>query len=1320
MKLIKSLLYIILLISISHAFWISPDNFQADIAFYDVLESAPEYTIIRFMIPRADTGTVVIGGTEYRHFKVPGMARGAEPGQPAVNAFNFLLHAGKGRIDWTVIERKSVLLKDFRLVPEIEPQPDKMGFNPTPPKPDPSIYESDNQFPETPVHDVLTAIIRGAEVRRVKVLPIIYYPDREELEVVYDLTIRFEHPTPAIIEERISSDTYIDLLRNILVNPDILRTGRGFRSPDPESSTGAEYLIITTQAMSSAAQTLAHWKNRCGIDTEVRTTDETGSTASAIRSYVQNAYDTWSPAPEYLLIIGDAEDVPTNYTSDDHPYHGTHIGTDLYYVTTDGGDYYPEIFYGRLLVQSLTQANIAVNRIINYEKVSFDLGSDFYNHATCAAYFQDDDDNGYADRRFAQTSEDIRDYLISAGYTVDRIYYTESWVDPTHWNNGTYSSGEPIPAELRKPGFPWDGSGTDITNAVEDGRFLLSHRDHGYREGWGEPAYSNSDVAALSNGNKVPVVMSINCETGWFDNETDEGGDGTGSTEECYCEYWWRNSDGGTVGMIGATRVSYSGYNDYLAMGFIDGIWDDFNTSATSSPPTGGRLGHCLTYGKYYMENYWDTWDLEWEIFHWYGDPTMRIFREEPDPLSASHPATVAPGSGNIDVTVTCLGSPVEGATVCITDDANVWSRGTTNSSGYVNITYSDAIGGSTLYVTATARDKKPYEGTITVISSLPEAPILSFPFDNARIGDGVSSITPQLEWFVPDDPDDDDLHFGVRWDDDAGYGSPDFVESHLNTTGFSPTPPLPDGTGNCSYTVDSQSEGPMTNGETYWWQVIARDDVAYGNPSANHSLTIYNSHSEIDWHQTTTEQFQKGTGEDVEIASDKVHVTGMNIVFEDDFESYASQAEFEAEWTVAGSNVYWSSSASVSPSHCIYIDDNTTDAAHYMYHSFDALSSGFMSVWNGVTSTSDEGEILRFYDSSTNRQGQVYYRAGYVAYWDGSTRTNLEAIDAGSWHHFQVDFDESSNEIYVTIDETSTYGPFGYMTTPAPMGYVMCGPRGDNAYTGDFYFDDVRVGESGGSGEGTITSPPIVFGWNPGFSAWDEVTWTEGADDSIVMVVEERSGGSWVPADSGITSVAAGTLDISSLADSDTIRLRAKLVSNAGNAPDLFDWSVTWRPSELGVEIRKGGSSGPTYNTTSWDIGNIGKGDTIIMSAGDCAYIANTGTVPFDIRIKATTSGSWVFGDTQDSDQMLLMGVFDQESVPPPASDYSTPMDRINTSYRTSGASNPEPFATPRSNGVDVTVGTGRYLYLLFAAPNPNTLSSEQTITITIEVIAG
>jgi len=1316
--------FLILSVTTVWGAWISPEG-QAGFSGWEVIESTPQKTVVRFHVYSADTGAVDIAGEKYKFFEVNGMARGVEPNEPSVGAFSLLLACGDGPIRFSIVEKKSTTLKKFRLIPESEPQADLADWIESKPTPNRSIYDGIEPFPKTTATFGEPAIIRGVSVRRILVYPIRYLPDENSIEIDYDLTVAIEHEPPPPIEERLALGSMFEMTRGFVVNPDALRVHRPPRMlPEPESSSGAEYLIITVPEFEVTAQVLADWKNRCGIDTEVRTTTETGGTAAAIQSYIQNAYDTWSPTPEYLLIIGDAENVPTTYTTDDHPYEGTKIGTDLYYVTTDGSDYYPEIFYGRLPVQDQTQATNAVNRIIAYEKVTYSLGSDFYNHATCAAYFQDDDLDDYADRRFAQTSEEIRDYLISSGYTTDRIYYTEPAVTPTNWNTPTYSSGEPIPAELLKPGFPWDGSATDVTNAVNAGRFFISHRDHGYRDGWGEPAYSEAQVAALTNGNEVPVIMSMNCQTGWFDNETDETADGTGSTDECFCEAWWRNSNGGTVGIIGATRVSYSGYNDYLAMGFIDGIWEDFNSSVSSTPPTEGRLGACLTYGKYYMEYYWSDWDLEWEIFHWFGDPTMRLFREEPDPLSAAHVTSVAPGNGSIDVTVTCLSVPVENSTVCITDDANVWSRGTTNASGFVNIPYTGAIGGTTLYLTATARDKKPYEGTITVISDLPEAPELVFPFDNARIGSGVSSTEPQLEWAVPDDPNDDPLHFGVRWDEDDGFGSATLVESFLSTTGFSPVPPLPDGTGNCAYTINSQSEGAMENDSTYWWQASAHDGLGYGNPSEVWSLTIDNTRSVVDWFQTTTEQFETGTPVDVETADNKISVTGITIIMEDDFESYASQAEFATVWTVSGSRVYWSDAASYSATHSIYIDDSQTSSSHYFYRSFSAMSAGYISVYSGCATTTDEGEIISIFSGGGlgTWQGQVYYRAGYIAYWDGSSRTNLEAIDAGSWHHFRVDFDVSTDEIYVTIDGGSAYGPFEFGATPAAITTVQSGPRGLTSYTGDLYYDDYEVGIGDGAGAGTLTSPPIVFDWNPGFSSWNTVIWTQGADDSIIVVVDERAGGSWIPSDSSMAAATAtaGTLDISALTATDTIRLRAKLVSKSGNDPDMFDWAVSWTTGEIGVEIYKGGPAGARYNTTSWAIGNVNEGDTIIMSAGDVAYILNSGSVPIDIRIKAETSGGWTFGDIQGANELLLLGLFDQGGTPPPAADYVTPMDRINTGFRTSGTNNPEPFVSPRSNGVNVSVSEGRYLYLLFATPTPNTLPVEQTITVTIEVIGS
>ncbi len=317
--------------------------------------------------------------------------------------------------------------------------------------------------------------------------------------------------------------------------------------------------------------------------------------------------------------------IPTNYITG-HPYHDNElIGTDLYYATVDGTDYDADILLGRISVDSSTQATDRINRIINYP-----AAGTHYDKIALASFFQDYNDyDGYEDRRFVLTSEEIRDYLLTQSYDVQRIYNTDNDVTPTNWST-TYGDGSPIPSELlRSNGFAWDGDAADITSTVNDGVLILQHRDHGARWGWGDPYYTDSNVNALTNGDKQPVVFSMNCQTGWFDNETDENSGTTASTS-IFSEAWERNPNGGAVGIVAATRVSYSGYNDYLTLGMYDAIWPNFlpyNNTSFDRPEY--RLSAVLNYGKLAMRTLWSgssTYNLiETEMFHYFGDPTMYL-----------------------------------------------------------------------------------------------------------------------------------------------------------------------------------------------------------------------------------------------------------------------------------------------------------------------------------------------------------------------------------------------------------------------------------------------------------------------------------------------------------------------------------------------------------------------------------------------------------------------------------------------------------------------------------------------------------------------
>jgi len=345
---------------------------------------------------------------------------------------------------------------------------------------------------------------------------------------------------------------------------------------------------------------------------------------------------------DFFTIIGDHDDVPSELSNTGSYSHVT----DLFYACLDGsGDWVPDIGHGRISVSSLGEANNVVLKIVNYERNPVTDAS-FYNTGLSAAYFQHAG-SGYAERRFAQTSWEIRGYLIGEqGYNVNREFVTGTSTNPLYWNNGYYSSGEAIPDSLKKPTFAWDGDAAGISSSINNGNFFVFHRDHGGETLWGDPYYAVSNITALTNGNKLPVVFSINCLTGKFD-----------YSSPCFSEVFLRHPTGGAVGVFCASQISYSGQNDGLAEGFIDAIWPDpglvplfpHNPSPGVTPHDPiYEMGLVLIQGKLRMSETWNGGtppfgyeQYTYELFHYLGDASMKIWTAVPQTITATHASAI-------------------------------------------------------------------------------------------------------------------------------------------------------------------------------------------------------------------------------------------------------------------------------------------------------------------------------------------------------------------------------------------------------------------------------------------------------------------------------------------------------------------------------------------------------------------------------------------------------------------------------------------------------------------------------------------------------
>ncbi len=530
---------------------------------------------------------------------------------------------------------------------------------------------------------------RGTPLQRVQISPVQYDYERRIVRVYtklqYILSYDFSSPqklrgnnanTPAYISP---SDNFIS---NLTLNSTSLPASGPARAPVTEQNDTKDYLIITTPDYKGAAQTLSEWKKLLGFRTHIIARNDW--TPDTIKSEVRKFYAS-HPALYYLLIIGKQNAVPAMDTIHTNGWQGApnvRFVSDFYYSCLDGSDdTMPDIACGRLIMSSPGEADIIVKKIISYEQSPVTDPS-FYNTALSCAYFQDDDYDGYADCRFAHTAEEISYYLSHYhNKTVNRVYYTEPDVIPTHWNKGVYSSGEAIPQHLLKPTFAWNGSAADIKNHIINGTFLVLQSDHGTVFGWSEPSFSSNNLIGLNNTNKLPVIFSISCLTGKFNTK-----------DICFAEKILSSVSGGCVGIFAATEVGYVGVNDAMVCGMFDAIWPSpglrpkifghIGTSGTISEPT-YALGQILNQGKIRMGDLFNhesrtngIKEHVRDVFHCFGDPSMQLYTQTPTPFQD---VSVTRDSYGIHVSV-----PFDNARITFSDTktGNVYST-VSNAASY-------------------------------------------------------------------------------------------------------------------------------------------------------------------------------------------------------------------------------------------------------------------------------------------------------------------------------------------------------------------------------------------------------------------------------------------------------------------------------------------------------------------------------------------------------------------------------------------------------------------------------------------------------------
>ncbi len=755
-------------------------------------------TTVRIDVPGVFVYEDRVDGEAYQHFALPGRAALTDVGKPELPVVGEAVEVPFGVTftpEITMVE--DVVLEGYNVYP-VQPPPiaetRDEGF-----VLDIATYTTDANYPRALAiaAEADVGVIRGHRILLLKVNPIQYNPVTRQVTAhpVIEVRLNYDHPAQIKgIDRRIMSPAFEDLLRGTLLN--YKEQERFFAAAGPGHGgehVGCDYLIITADGYynendpSNPLVRFSDWKRRKGYRTKVVKVSSIsgGNTEAAIKAYIRDAYDHWDPAPIYVLFVGDSDQV-RSHTGVVHPeakmYNQPPINTDLPYTLLDGtladgtDDDFPDIFLGRLSVDTVAQLADVVDKILLYEQnpPATPVHGDFYTDASLIALCQDTygkktTPNGRESFPWIATAESIRQFLTAQNNNVERIYATNSGfppASPTTPSPNQFQDGTPLPNDLLVPNYGWNGGRTEISNAFNAGRFLISYFAHGAPDAWDHPAFDVGDVAALNQNDLTPVVFSITCQTGWFDNEIDDDTQG-GRSADSFAEALLRQPRAGAVAVVAQSRASYVNWNAFIQLGLFKAIWPSFVPAPhwtlpkvpSVTPPRLLRMGQISNYGKMFMAKAYSSSDkrkFEFQTGHLFGDPEMPIWSVAPHTLKVSHPAGIG-GKGLhefvVEVTDDGSGQGVLNATVVLTQGKAILQVAQTQADGLARFAVTDA-GGVDLDVTVTALLYRPYMG---VIASRADGAV----FDQINPDDGPEGQTIQLAGvgFAPNEKVD--LHFG-------------------------------------------------------------------------------------------------------------------------------------------------------------------------------------------------------------------------------------------------------------------------------------------------------------------------------------------------------------------------------------------------------------------------------------------------------------------------------------------------------------------------------------------------------------------------------
>ncbi len=686
---------------------------------------------ISFSVNNYSIVETTVDGEQMKTIAMPGVLLQGQEGAPNLPAYSKYIAVPQGATVKVNLRKYRTEKSENILIAPSPRIPLDTDIGPLQYQKNESIYNTNALYPEKMIQLSELKKIRGMDVVLLSISPFQYNPVTKELIINRDieLEIVFEGGNGHFGEDRLRSRWWEPIIRDAVLNEASIAPIS--KKPENRSSDEEyEYIIITPddEDFQAWADTIRQFRIKQGITTNVVTTAEIGgNTTAAIEAYVNDAYNNWETPPVAVLLIGDFGSSGNTIIS---PIYNNYCASDNIYADVDN-DHLPDIVFARMTAPDANMVERMVMKAINYER-NPPTNPDYYANPITAMGWQ-------TERWFQMCSEIIAGYFENehdkSPVRENAIYSGNSsgpWSTATNTQTIIDEFGdEGLGYIPDTPGYlsDWGGNATRINDDINSGAFLLQHRDHGSTTGWGEPAYSSSDINGLYNTD-LTFVFSINCLTGKFN----IGG-------ECFAEKFHR-SEFGALGIIAATEVSYSFVNDTYVWGMYDNLWPDFMPEYGTTPESRGVLpafGNAA--GKYFLEQ--SSWpynsnnkEVTYHLFHHHGDAFTNLYFEVPQYLTVDHDEVLLSGLDYFTVT----SNP--GSFICLTIGDDIIGTGT-GTGAPLNIAIPSQDPGIFVDIVITGQNYYRYENSIEVIP--PEGAYCLY--DEHSVSDSLGNDNNKVEF---------------------------------------------------------------------------------------------------------------------------------------------------------------------------------------------------------------------------------------------------------------------------------------------------------------------------------------------------------------------------------------------------------------------------------------------------------------------------------------------------------------------------------------------------------------------------------------------